>query len=76
MFDRLKRRLVSWVLSSHLEKWILVDEKQLSVSDWGLSARDVRIQSACLDALSLPVTAEGEGPGPPKQIGTTKPAPK
>lgn len=38
-----------------------MDEKQLSVSDWGLSARDVRIQSACLDALSLPVTAEGEG---------------
>lgn len=61
MFDRLKRKLVSWVLSSHLEKWILVDEKQLTVSDWGLSAQNVRIQSACLDAMSLPVTADGEG---------------
>lgn len=49
------------MLSSHLEKWILVDEKQLTVSDWGLSAQNVRIQSACLDAMSLPVTAEGEG---------------
>jgi hypothetical protein len=56
MLDAIKTRLISWLLSNTVARWVAVDEKNVKVAGKGLQAEQLQVCTDCLDGLGLPIT--------------------
>eukprot|EP00854_Cymbomonas_tetramitiformis_P026822 gene26822-biopygen27768 len=57
MLEALKSRVISWILSSTVSRWVRVDKEKLKVSGSGITATELRLCETCLDGVGLPITA-------------------
>jgi hypothetical protein len=58
MLDAIKTRLISWLLSNTVARWVAVDERNVKVAGKGLQAERLQVCTDCLDGLGLPVTVQ------------------
>jgi hypothetical protein len=58
MLDAIKTRLITWLLSNTVARWVAVDEKRVKVAGKGLQAERLEVCTDCLDGLGVPLTVQ------------------
>ncbi|EKX52249.1 hypothetical protein GUITHDRAFT_102151 [Guillardia theta CCMP2712] len=59
MLDWLKQRIISWLLSKYVGRWLVIDKKNLQAKTqgkvWTISAENIQVKTSCLDGMAVPV---------------------
>ena len=68
MLDWLKQRVISWLLSRTVGKWIAIDRQNLHAvtgltNEWTLVATDLAVQPNCLSGYDVPFRVKRQRTG-------------